>query len=146
MKKSIGIDVKVPKEKCEDANCPFHGSLRCHGNIFQATVISAKMHKSAIVEWSRQQRVKKYERYLVKRTRIKVHNPPCIDAKEGDIVKISQCRPLSKTKHFVVIEILGKEKAFTEKVELHEEGKFKRTKKEEENIKEETEENAGVKI
>jgi small subunit ribosomal protein S17 len=33
------------------------------------------------------------------------HNPPCINAKEGDVVKIAECRPLSKTKKFVVIEV-----------------------------------------
>jgi len=146
MKNSIGIDVKMPKEKCDDNNCPFHGSLRCRGNVFLATVISSKMHKSVIVEWTKQHLVKKYERYLTKRTRIKAHNPPCINAKEGDIVKIAQCRPLSKTKHFVVIEIMSKEKAFIEKVELKDEAKFKKTKKEEENIKEETKENDGVQV
>ena len=39
-----------------------------------------------------------------KRTRLHAHNPSCIDAKEGDTVKIMECRPLSKTKKFVVIE------------------------------------------
>ena len=29
----------------------------------------------------------------------------CIDVKEGDEVKIAECRPLSKTVSFVVIEV-----------------------------------------
>ena len=37
-------------------------------------------------------------------SRITAHNPPCIDAKTGDKVKIAECRPLSKTKNFVVVE------------------------------------------
>ncbi len=34
------------------------------------------------------------------------HNPPCIDAKVGDRVRIGECRPLAKTVSFVVIEKL----------------------------------------
>jgi len=146
MKKSIGIDIETPKEKCDDGNCPFHGSLKCRGTVLQATTISTKMNKTITVELTKKQLVKKYERYISKRIRIKAHNPPCINAKKGDVVKISQCRPISKTKHFVVVGILGKEKGFTEKIEALEEGKFKKTKKEEENIKEKTEENVSVKI
>ena len=29
---------------------------------------------------------------------------PCIDAKEGDKVRVAECRPLSKTVAFVIIE------------------------------------------
>ena len=39
----------------------------------------------------------------------KVHAflPQCIDVKEGDEVKISECRQISKTISFVVIEVSG---------------------------------------
>jgi len=37
-------------------------------------------------------------------SRITAHNPPCIGAKTGDKVKIAECRPISKTKSFVVVE------------------------------------------
>jgi small subunit ribosomal protein S17 len=30
-----------------------------------------------------------------------------MDLKVGDAVKIAECRPLSKTKHFVVVEVKG---------------------------------------
>ncbi|MBN1455027.1 MAG: 30S ribosomal protein S17, partial [Methanomicrobia archaeon] len=39
-----------------------------------------------------------------RQSKIHAHNPPCINAKVGDIVKIAECRPLSKTKSFVVVE------------------------------------------
>ncbi len=121
--KNIGIKVKLSKKKCKDENCPFHGRLKCRGKIFTGIVIAAKMQKTVTVEFPRQCYIPKYERYEKKRTRIKAHNPECINAKEGDIVKISECRPLSKTKNFVVIENLGKEKGFEEKMEALEEGK-----------------------
>lgn len=53
--------------------------------------------------------VKKYKRF--QRTRSKVHAflPSCVDVKEGQEVKIAECRPLSKTVSFVVIEVNSKD-------------------------------------
>ncbi|MDH5460348.1 MAG: 30S ribosomal protein S17, partial [Candidatus Bathyarchaeota archaeon] len=39
-------------------------------------------------------------------SRIPSHNSPCINAKEGDRVRIAECRPISKTVAFVVVEKL----------------------------------------
>ncbi len=128
---------KIPKQKCDDKNCPFHGSLKFRGRIFRGVVISSKMHKTVTVEWSWRYYLPKYERYENRRTRIKAHNPKCIDAKEGDIVKISECRSLSKTKNFVVIEKIGKEKLFEEKKEAIEESKYKKKEEKTEDKKEE---------
>jgi len=133
--RNIGIKVKLAKKKCKDEKCPFHGKLKCRGKIFTGIVIAAKMQKTITVEFARQHYLPKYERYEKRRTRIKAHNPECINAKEGDIVRISECRPLSKTKNFVVIENLGKEKGFRERMEALEESK--KRKKEEDEIKEE---------
>lgn len=130
-KKSIGRNVDFPKQKCNDKNCPFHGTLKCRGRAFLGTVISSKMHKTVVIEWSRTIYLPKYERYEKKKSKIKAHNPACLNAKEGDVVKISECRPLSKTKNFVVINIMGKEAGFKERIESLEEGKFKEKKKEE---------------
>lgn len=89
---------------CADKNCPKHGSLSIRGRTFVGKVISSKMSKTVNVEWERRVHVPKYERYMKKRTKVKAHNPECIAAKEGDTVKIGECRPLSKTKQFVVLE------------------------------------------
>ena len=126
---------KKASEKCNDQNCPLHGSLRTRGRSFVGTIISAKMQRTAIVEWGRRHYLKKYERYEKRRSKIKVHNPDCINAKEGDLVKIIECRPLSKTKNFVIVEVLGKEKGFKERMEVREEAKI--VKKVEEKIEEE---------
>jgi len=92
--------------KCNDKKCPFHGNVKTRGITLVGKVVSAKMQKSVIVERKYLHYIPKYERYEKRRSKIPAHNPPCINAKEGDIVKIAECRPLSKTKHFVVIEIL----------------------------------------
>jgi len=129
--KNIGVKVKLPSKKCNDNICPFHGSLKCRGKIFTGVVISTKMQRTVTVEFERRAFLPKYERYEKRRTRIKAHNPRCIGAKDGDVVKISECRPLSKTKNFVIIENLGKAKGFEERREALEESKTRKEKKEE---------------
>ena len=123
--------MKKPEQKCEDSKCPFHGHLSVRGRKFTGTVISSKMRKTAVVEFGRLHFLPKYERYEKRRTRLKVHNPECINAKEGDIVDISECRPLSKTKNFVIIHKLGQEKGFKEKMEARESAKVEKPKTEE---------------
>jgi len=115
----------LPSKSCEDINCPFHGNLSLRGMSFIGTVISTNMHKTAVVEWIRRYFLPKYERYEKRRTKVHVHNPLCIDAKIGDRVQIKQCRQLSKTKNFVIVKKLGKEKLFKEKLEAREEAKVK---------------------
>ena len=107
--RAIGIDVPVPTEDCKDRLCPFHGSLTVKGRSFVGTVISSKMHKTVVVSWERKHFLPKYERFEKRKTKLHVHNPLCINAKEGDIVRIMQTRPLSKTKNFVVVEKINKE-------------------------------------
>ncbi len=102
--RDIGIDVRVPEKECEDENCPFHGKLPIRGQIIEGVVVSAKAPKTVVVLRSYLKKIRKYERYERRRSKIHAHNPPCIDAKEGDMVKIAECRPLSKTKSFVVVE------------------------------------------
>ncbi len=94
--------------KCEDKNCPFHGSVSLRGRLFTGVVKSDKMAKTVTVEWERRRFVKKYERYAKSFSRVKAHNPPCINAKAGEKVRVKETRPLSKTKHFVVVEVVGR--------------------------------------
>lgn len=123
--------MKDISKKCNDKNCPVHGSLNVRGRSFTGAVISTKMQKTAIVEWGGRIYLKKYERYEKKRSKVKAHNPDCIGAKEGDLVEIAECRPLSKTKKFAIVKILGREKGFKEKMEAREEAKVKDKEKEE---------------
>jgi small subunit ribosomal protein S17 len=140
MGKDIGLGIKEPKETCEDDNCPFHGSLRVRGRQFTGVVISSKMHSTATVEWIRTIHIPKYERYEKKRSKIKAHNPKCINALEGDLVRVIECRPLSKTKNFVIIEKIGRERLFTERMEAEDEAKAKKEKEEKKTEEKEEEE------
>jgi len=73
----------------------------------EGVVVSDKMERSATVRIDYTRYLPKYERYMRKNSRITAHNPPCIDADIGNKVKIAECRPLSKTKSFVILEKSG---------------------------------------
>ncbi|MDD1742636.1 MAG: 30S ribosomal protein S17 [Methanotrichaceae archaeon] len=104
--RDIGIDVKAPDRSCDDPKCPFHGNLSVRGQVFNCTVVSDKMKNTVVVLREFERKIPKFERFEKRRSKIHAHNPSCIDAKMGEKVRIAECRPLSKTKSFVVVEVL----------------------------------------
>lgn len=97
------FEFAAPSKSCNDPSCPYHGKLVVRGRRLQGMVTSAKMHRTVIVEWERKKLVPKYQRYERRRSKVKAHNPDCINAQEGDKVIIMETRPVSKTKNFVVM-------------------------------------------
>ncbi len=93
--------------ECNDRKCGTHGSVRARGRSFVGNVLQTKAQQTATVQWERRKYVSKYERYEKSLTTVKAHNPACINAHEGDSVRITECRPLSKTKRFVILEKIG---------------------------------------
>ena len=109
--KNIGIvGVDIPKDGCDDVNCPFHGSLGIRGRTFAAKVVSAKASKSVVVSWDRRIFVPKYERFEKRRSKVSAHLPPCVRVNKEDIVLVGECKPISKTKRFVVLKVVGDSK------------------------------------
>lgn len=106
MVRNIGIEVELPKKECKDVKCPFHGKLSLRGNMLEGLVVSLKAPKTAVVEREYLHYVPKYERYERRSSKIHAYKPECIEVKEGDKVRIVECRPLSKTKKFVVVEVV----------------------------------------
>jgi len=102
----MSLIFKKPKKTCSDRNCPFHGDLPIRGRVLDGVVVSAKMDKTVVVKRDYLHHVSKFMRYERRHSRIPSHNPPCIDTKEGDRVTIVECRPISKTVSFVVVEKL----------------------------------------
>jgi len=98
---------KKPKKTCNDLNCPFHGTLSIRGHTLEGVVISDKMDKTIVVRRDYLNYVPKFRRYERRHSHIPAHNPPCINVKEGNLVKIAECRSISKTVSFVVVEKLG---------------------------------------
>jgi small subunit ribosomal protein S17 len=107
MKSKIGYNIDfVPESVCEDKNCPYHGNVTVRGKLFEGVVVSDSMDRTVKVEWENLVKDKKYNRYFRTRSKVTAHNPDCIKAKEGDRVLIGETRPLSKTKHFVVLRVI----------------------------------------
>ena len=105
--RDIGIDVAKPTGEWDgNENCPFYGTLRVRGQIIEGTVVSAEgMDSSVVLERETTRYMKKYERYEKRTHRYSAHLPSCIGGvKIGDRVRIMECRPLSKTVKFCVIE------------------------------------------
>ena len=99
------IEKTLVKTLCNDPNCPFHGSLKTRGKNFEG-IVTKKFKKRVVIEFERMIYHKKYERYSKAKTKIHARLPICIEKEisKGDLIKIKECRPLSKIIHFVVIE------------------------------------------
>ncbi len=102
--RQIGLPVKLPQKSCEDPKCPLHGGLSVRGRLMEGDVVSDKMKGTVIVMRRYHHYVPKFERYERRHSHIPAHNPPCIGAKEGDRVRMMECRPLSKSVSFVIVE------------------------------------------
>lgn len=89
---------------CGDRNCHIHGNLKVRGRVFEGRVVR-KIHKRIAIEFERMIYVRKYERYAKSKVRIHARLPDCMEEliHVGDLIKVQECRPLSKIIHFVVI-------------------------------------------
>lgn len=71
------------------------------------TVVSNKMTKTVVVVVERRYKHGKYGKYLTERKKYKAHDEAQA-CKPGDVVKITETRPLSKEKRWRVSEIVEK--------------------------------------
>lgn len=88
-------------------------SIRGHTSV--GTVVSDKMKKTVVVEKDALQYISKYKRYARRKSRIPAHNPDSMKAKVGDLVRIAECRKISKTVAWTVVEILSRKEDEGEK-------------------------------
>jgi len=103
---NIGLDVQAPKQECQDVNCPFHGTVPVRGQVITGKVVCDRMMGTVVVARNYLHYIRKYKRYEKRSSKLHAHNPSCIQVKVGDMVKIAECRPLSKSTTFVVVEVL----------------------------------------
>jgi len=104
--KSEIMGVQIPNKNCTDNKCPFHGEITVKKELFRGKIIKKDVSHSATIEWSKPFFVPKFERYEVRRYRMRVHNPACVNAEIGEEVLVAKTRPLSKTKNHVVLQVL----------------------------------------
>ena len=70
-------------------------------------VVSTKMQKTIVVEVSRRVPHPLYKRIVGKRKKFYAHDETG-EAKLGDVVRIIECRPLSKLKHWKLTDVVRK--------------------------------------
>lgn len=75
--------------------------------ILTGVVVSTKMDKTVTVLVERTFRHPEYEKVVTKNKKYLAHNET-LKLVEGDMVSISEVRPISKNKHFTVVKKLTK--------------------------------------
>ncbi|MFN8617839.1 MAG: 30S ribosomal protein S17 [Dehalococcoidia bacterium] len=73
--------------------------------VIQGTVVSDKMQKTVVVSVERKKKHRLYHKVVTVTERYKAHDDQD-SCKLGDIVRIEECRPMSRDKRWRVIEIL----------------------------------------
>jgi len=71
----------------------------------EGRVVSNKMNKTVTVLVERHGKQALYGKYLRRSTKLHAHDEDNA-CKEGDLVRVTECRPLSKTKNWRVVEIV----------------------------------------
>lgn len=75
--------------------------------VLRGCVISNKMEKSVVVSITRLFKHEIYGKFIKRTTKLHVHDPEN-NSNIGDIVDIKECRPISKTKFWVLVRIVKK--------------------------------------
>ena len=105
--RNVGLGIKTPDAAVEthyvDKKCPFVGDVAIRGRILKGLVKSTKMKRTIIVRRDYLHYIVKYRRLEKRHRNIPAHCSPAFSVKDGDIVTIGQCRPLSKTVRFNVV-------------------------------------------
>ena len=71
----------------------------------EGRVVSNKMQKTVTVLVERQVKHGLYGKYIKRSTKLHAHDEEG-KCQEGDVVRVTECRPLSKTKNWRVVEIV----------------------------------------
>lgn len=71
------------------------------------SVVSTRMDKTAVVELVWKQRHRVYRKQMRRVTRFYVHDPEG-QCRIGDTVRIQETRPISRTKHWRLLDILAR--------------------------------------
>ena len=71
----------------------------------EGRVVSNKMQKTVTVLVERQVQHALYGKIIRRSTKVHAHDETG-DCHEGDVVRISECRPMSKTKNWRVVEVV----------------------------------------
>jgi len=82
--------------------------METNQRVFTGTVVSDKADKTITVLVTSYKKHKLYEKRTLASKKFTAHDEKN-EAKIGDVVKIIECRPMSATKRFRLLEIVGRE-------------------------------------
>ena len=71
----------------------------------EGRVVSNKMDKTVTILVERQVKHALYGKYIRRSTKLHAHDADNA-CNEGDLVRVAECRPLSKTKNWRVVEVV----------------------------------------
>jgi len=83
---------------------------RTGARSLEGRVVSSKMNKTITVLIERRVRHPLYGKIVTRRTKLHAHDE-ANECKEGDLVKIEECRPLSRTKSWRLVKVLERARA-----------------------------------
>ena len=72
----------------------------------EGRVVSNKMQKTVTVLIERQVKHGLYGKYIKRSTKVHAHDEQ--GCQEGDVVRVAECRPVSKTKNWRVVEVVSR--------------------------------------
>merc|ERR1711991_174011 len=117
--KNVGLGIKTPQDAVlgtyVDKKCPFTGNVSIRGRVLRGVVSSAKMRRSVSVRRDYLHYIRKYNRFEKRHRNLLAHCAPCFTVKEGDMVTVGQCRPLSKCIRFNVVKVVPQVMALRKK-------------------------------
>lgn len=75
--------------------------------VLEGVVVSTKMDKTAVVSIERMEKHEKYKKYIRRHSKVYAHDEKN-EANVGDLVRVVECRAMSKLKRFRLAEVTRK--------------------------------------
>jgi ribosomal protein S17 len=99
---------EAPKKSQENkaiVNTKIEKHVGTRGRLFEG-IVTKKFPRRIVLEFERMIYVRKYERYARLKTKIHARLPDSMEKiiNVGDLIRVHECRPLSKIIHFVVVQ------------------------------------------
>ena len=73
----------------------------------QGVVVSTSMSKTLVVSVERQFKHKQYHKYIRRKNKVYAHDERG-EARQGDVVSVIECRPMSKLKRFRLSRVISR--------------------------------------
>jgi small subunit ribosomal protein S17 len=101
--KAKRVSARAEAPVVEEQHAPEHGPGR--PKVRQGVVVSDKGDKTIVVRIDFARRHKRYQKILRSSSTLSAHDETN-DANAGDTVRVQECRPMSRTKRWRLVEIL----------------------------------------